>query len=497
MTTCTCSSDSHASLRCFLLLLSVLVFVPPDAVAKPKKQSLDDELRELLADHGVSPIDSPPQDAPQALLGRALFFDRILSGNRDTACATCHHPLLATGDSLALGVGTGTPTLGAVGPLREKGPGREFIPRNAPEIFNRGSAHWRSQFWDSRVEVVGGVLHTPAGASLPPGLSTVLEAQAMFPVTSRDEMRGAPADAAAGNELAGIADNDLQAIWDALMVRLLSIPEYQDLFALAYPGVAEQNLGFQHAAKAIAAWEAGALAFDDSPFDEYLRGSNNALSAAAKRGALLFYGQAGCASCHSGSLLSDQRHYNLAVPQLGPGKAPGAGLDLGRFGVTGNGNDMFRFRTPPLRNVAATGPWMHNGAYSSLKDAVEHHLDAVKALRKYKPKSQIEDRELRATVVDDPVRAQGAGLASGRSARSNYSGREADGPAVLSGVLDGARLGRPADRHHPRQRSQRLAGGRDPRRSLTPEGCEGPQRNSPAFRGIRPFGPKSHDFRDD
>ena len=138
------------------------------------------------------------------------------------------------GDALSLGVGTGTPTVGAIGLMREKGVGREFIPRNAPEIFNRGSVHWRSQFWDSRVEKDETGLLTPAGMKLPDGLDTVLEAQAMFPVTSRDEMRGSLADGENGNEIAAIRDNDLPALWDALMNRLLSNPEYREMFADAY-----------------------------------------------------------------------------------------------------------------------------------------------------------------------------------------------------------------------------------------------------------------------
>jgi cytochrome c peroxidase len=185
------------------------------------------------------------------------------------------------------------------------------------------------------------------------------------------------------------------------MVRLLSTAGYPELFAAAYPGTADSDLGFEHAATAIAAFEAAAYGYDDSPFDNYLRGDLAALSDDQKRGAIVFYGEAGCASCHAGPLMTDQQHYNLAVPQLGPGKDPLTGLDFGRFGVTGDGQDLFRFRTPPLRNVTATGPWMHNGAFSGLQDAVVHHLDAVKSLRKYKARKQLLQNELVATVVDD------------------------------------------------------------------------------------------------
>ncbi|MBD3672541.1 MAG: cytochrome-c peroxidase [Planctomycetaceae bacterium] len=371
------------------------------SIEAKEKPDLDSQLLALLLQHEVTPIDIPDHENNLVQLGQALFFDRILSGNRDIACATCHHPLLATGDGLAFPVGTGTPTIGALGFFREKGDGREFVPRNAPEVFNRGSVHWTSQFWDSRIEVSNGVLLTPAGADLPSGLSTVLAAQAMFPVTSRDEMRGSLTDVLSGNELAAIPDQNLPAMWEALMIRLLSTDGYPQLFSEAYPNIPEKDLGFEHAATAIAAFEAEAFGYDDSPFDNYLRGDNEALDDTQKRGAILFYGKANCASCHAGTLLTDQKHYNLGIPQLGPGKDPATGLDFGRFGITGDPNDLFRFRTPPLRNVTATGPWMHNGAYSDLRDAVKHHLDAVKYLHIYQPQKQLDQPELWETVVDD------------------------------------------------------------------------------------------------
>ncbi|MCB0238120.1 MAG: hypothetical protein KDH08_05655, partial [Anaerolineae bacterium] len=104
----------------------------------------------------------------------------------------------------------------------------------------------------------------------------------------------------------------------------------------------------------------------DSPWDRFLAGDDSALSTDAQHGALLFYGDAGCARCHSGNLLTDQEFHNAAVPQLGPGKGrQNPYIDLGRARETGNPDDRFAFRTPPLRNVALTGPWMHNGAFAT------------------------------------------------------------------------------------------------------------------------------------
>jgi cytochrome c peroxidase len=281
------------------------------------------------------------------------------------------------------------------------GEGREFVPRNSPDIFNRGSVHWTSMFWDSRVSTAGGVTTSPAGAALPGELVKPLQIQAMFPPTSRDEMRGSHEDVFNGNEVAAFADDDLTGIWEALFARIMDNDIYRAMFLDAFPEVDEADLGFQHAAIALAAFETEAFGMNDSPFDEFLRGNTQAMSRAAKRGAFLFYGKAGCVDCHSGTLLTDQLHHNLAVPQIGPGKNPLTGLDHGRMGITADPADEFAFRTPPLRNVAATGPWMHNGAFSSLEDVIEHHLDPKESLRDYRARLQLVQPDLIPTVIND------------------------------------------------------------------------------------------------
>ncbi|HUM68759.1 MAG TPA: cytochrome c peroxidase, partial [Chloroflexota bacterium] len=109
----------------------------------------------------------------------------------------------------------------------------------------------------------------------------------------------------------------------------LAIPAYQELFRQAYPDVPAVELGFQHAANALAAFQAQAFTFTNSPWDRYLAGDESALSKQAKQGALLFYGRAGCAACHSGPLFTDQQYHNIAAPQFGPGRDDFAPLDYG------------------------------------------------------------------------------------------------------------------------------------------------------------------------
>ncbi|HET9464955.1 MAG TPA: cytochrome c peroxidase [Gemmatimonadales bacterium] len=363
---------------------------------------VDTQVRDALAQANVTRLSRlPANDAALVRLGQALMFDKILSGNRDVSCATCHNPRSATTDNLSLSIGTGGSGSASA---RILGSARQFNPRNSQELFNRGYPEFARMFWDGRVSSTGGQLETPAGASLPPGLASSLAAQAMFPVTIRHEMRGQPGDLdrfGSPNELAELSDDDMPAIWAGIMARVLAIPEYVAMFEAAYPGVPVAELGFQHAANAIAAFTADAFTTVDSPLDRYLGGDASALGEAEKRGAILFFGNAKCGSCHLGPHLTDQLFHSIAVPQVGPGMTPNEPEDRGRERVTASAADRFQFRTPPLRNVELTGPWMHDGAYTTLEGAVRHYIDVELALRNYSTAQLRED--LRATYLSDPT----------------------------------------------------------------------------------------------
>jgi cytochrome c peroxidase len=326
-------------------------------------------------------------DAKKVELGKLLFFDKILSGNQNISCATCHHPLADTGDGLSLPAGEGARGLGVT---RDTGFGLdaipERVPRNAPPLFNIGAKEFKRMFHDGRVEVDPDHpkgFNTPAGDDLPDGLENVLAAQAMFPVTSSTEMAGQEGE----NDIAAAATaGDLVSIWTLLAQRLRSVSEYVEMFIAAYGDVSSaEDISYVHAADAIAAFEATAWRSDNSPFDRFLRGDQNAMSRNAKKGMRLFYGKADCAACHSGTFQTDQQFHAIAMPQIGPGKGDGfdGHEDFGRERVTGAPSDRFRFRTPSLRNVALTGSWGHAGPYNSLEGIVRHHLDTVGALYNY------------------------------------------------------------------------------------------------------------------
>ncbi len=383
-------------------LLTVFVCGCGQAAGPSAPLTPDEALAQIIQKQQLEPLaPAPAQNPAKVRLGRALYFDKILSGNRDTSCASCHHPRHMTGDDKPLSAGTGAVIDGH---KRHLGRGRLFTARNSPEVFNRGVSAWTTQFWDMRVRISDdGALLTPAGSRLPDGLDSVLAAQAMFPVTGRDEMRGERWDTGVDgqpNELGPIVDSLLNRIWDALMTRLLAIDAYRQMFAEAYPDVPQDELGFEDAANAIAAFEIEAFSPNETPWDRYLAGHTDALDAAQKRGAVLFYGKAGCAECHSGALFTDQKAHNLAVPQFGPGKSPDEPYDLGYGRVSNDPSYDFAFRTPTLRNVEFTAPYMHDGAYATLEAAVRHHLHPAQSLRDYDPSHL--DPKLREQMHNSP-----------------------------------------------------------------------------------------------
>ena len=363
----------------------------------PTEPTLDAQLRQDIGRWGVIPI-GPMPTQPEALvdLGQALMFDKILSGNRDVACATCHHPSTHEGDGLSLSIGTGGTGLG---PSRTLGPGRQFVRRNAPSLLNDGLGLFYL-FWDGRVARFLSSFN--GGPPVPGDVPNLLSAQAMLPVLDRREMRGETGDRdvfGAPNELAQIADSDSAAVWQALMRRLLAIPEYVAKFNRAFPNTPTSALRFQQAAEALAAFQVAALTKTNSPFDRYLTHDDAALTTQQKRGAQLFFGTALCSSCHNGPLLGGNGFANAGVPQLGPGSPATPPLDRGRADLPDQQFYQFAFRVAPLRNVELTAPYMHDGAFSTLDAVVRHYNDVPLTLTTYDA-SQL-DPALRSTYHGD------------------------------------------------------------------------------------------------
>ncbi|NOD63793.1 MULTISPECIES: cytochrome-c peroxidase [unclassified Ruegeria] len=324
-------------------------------------------------------------DLERVELGQLLFYDPILSGNKNISCATCHHPELGTSDGHSLGIGEGGVGLGTERKITEDNTPEQRIPRNSPGLWNLGALEFTTFFHDGRLEadpIQPNGIRTPLGTDMRPGFQSALAAQAMFPVLSPDEMAGHYSE----NEVSkavrlGLLTQEGGA-WDLIAARVAAIPEYSQRFEDIAPG---EEITFTAIANVIADFIAFEWRADNSLFDRAMRGEET-LPARAQLGMTLFYGEAGCSSCHSGWFQTDHSFHSIAMPQIGPGKAArfeNHVRDDGRLRVTGDTKDAFAFRTPSLRNVTLTAPYGHSGAYTKLEDVVRHHLDPVAALRNY------------------------------------------------------------------------------------------------------------------
>ena len=328
-------------------------------------------------------------DENEAKLGQLLFYDPILSGNKEVACATCHHPSLGTGDGLSLSLGDGGKGLGINRIVDYENPPEQRVPRNAQPLFNLGAKQFKTLFHDGRVEVDllrPSGLRTPLEEEMVEGFSSIISAQTMFPVLSADEMAGHYSENEISEAVRRGTLTGKGGAWDLISKRVQSIPEYSNFFINIYDHIkTAQDIKFTDISNAIAAFMEFEWRSDTSPFDDFLKGKQN-LNISQEKGMELFYGKANCSSCHAGALFTDHQFHATGQPQVGPGKAArfqSHSRDLGRFRVTGNIKDKYAFRTPSLRNVELTGPWGHAGAYSKLEAFINAHLNPQLALYNY------------------------------------------------------------------------------------------------------------------
>jgi len=371
---------------------------------------LDQKLRAVILqqgfDDGIPDAENLPSiHDPLTQLGKKLFYTKLLGGDFDIACGSCHHPKLGGGDNLSLPIGVEAETPDLLGPGRTHSEtGFEFdsgptVSRNSSTIFN--IAFWkRVLFWDGRIERTLGGIRTPETALGRPDSNAgpnLVVAQARFPVLARKEMRG-------HSSKLRLRKDEMRAHIASRLQESLSKSEtngnWLEKFRVGFnklEGTSSELITFDNIALAIAEFERSQI-FVDTPFASFVQGDTLAISEEAKRGALLFFtnpqrGGAGCGFCHSGEFFTDENFHVLAIPQIGRGKGDddlfsymsGAKKtdDFGRFRITGNPEDLYAFRTPTLLNVTATGPWGHSGAYTKLENIVRHHLNPNQALELY------------------------------------------------------------------------------------------------------------------
>jgi|AntDeeMetagen681_2_1112603.scaffolds.fasta_scaffold00001_179 cytochrome c peroxidase len=299
--------------------------------------------------------------------------------------------------------------LGLIPPDVDQASGVETIanvPRNAPTTFN--IALWDDfLFHDGRVESLtkepgmggtsGGIRtpDSPFEVEDPLAGPDLVAAQARFPVTSIEKMRGRNLVVGADNEsvrthlakrLGGVLGELQNPDSDGIPG-----PDWPQRFEAVFGAAREGEAltTYERIAFAIAAYESSQV-FVDTPWQAYVQGDKDALTDSQKKGALLFYrsvenGGAGCAGCHSGDFFTDEQFHNIAMIQVGPGKGDGEDGtdDFGRFRETNAEEDRYAFRTPTLLNVEVTGPFGHAGAYDDLESVIRHHLNPQEAIADY------------------------------------------------------------------------------------------------------------------
>jgi len=282
-----------------------------EAYAKPPaewpKATIDEGVKYVeigLPEAPVFPAENPYTEA-KAELGRQLFFDPRLSGSGQIACASCHEAELGWSD----------------GRTTSFGHGRAMLTRNSPTLNNIWAR--TSLFWDGRVKT--------------------LEDQVMMPIVAQDEMRSDP---------------------DEVVKRLAADPKYVRRFKAVFDDGADpakaddaKAVTMERVAKAVATFER-TIVSRTSAFDRFLKGKHDALSDSAVRGLHLFRTDARCANCHMGPTFSDEQFHNLGLTYYGRKLQ-----DLGRYEVTKDARDVGAFKTPSLRNLPRTGPYMHNGLF--------------------------------------------------------------------------------------------------------------------------------------
>lgn len=262
---------------------------------------------------GLPPIEWPednPYSAEKAELGWLLFFDPRVSSDGTVSCASCHAPEKAFTDGAPFSTGIG----------------KQIGGRSAPTVINR--AYSTLQFWDGRADS--------------------LEEQAKGPIANPIEMT---------------SDKSADAAHKACVARLRAVPGYVTRFQSAF---GTREFSIDHVAKAIATFERTALS-GDSPFDRYQNSDEHAMSEAQLRGMKTFFGKAACDACHLGFNFTDGSYVNIGIGMDKPNP------DLGRFVVSKKDEDKGAFKTPTLREIDHTAPYMHDGRFKTLEEVVEHY----------------------------------------------------------------------------------------------------------------------------
>ena len=359
------------AIKCFLAALVLLIGGEPRA----QGDSVVAILRNTALKNGLRPTKQlfNDTDSHLATVGKTFFESEDISLNGQISCRTCHLNEFRSADGLpnAVGIfGKGR------GPERAFSDGR-IVPRNTLPLWGRGALGFDVFFWDGKVDFSGERPLSQFGDERP-SKDALLTAVHLPPVEIREMI----------NDDADVSRHKLESpkqakkLYERIIKRLFQ-KEQQAINELAMRlGKRSEMVTFHDVARSIAAFIRVEFRLEDTKFHRFVFG-NSELTPDEFKGAILFYGKGKCVNCHTGPYFSDLRFHAVPFPQLGFGKN-GFGVDYGRFNVTFDPSDLYKFRTPPLFNVAKTAPYGHAGSLATVRDAIIAHFDP---LRNLKPES--------------------------------------------------------------------------------------------------------------
>lgn len=315
--------------QAYILLSGLLLFL--SACEKPAPETEATPQAELFVPavpaNLPGPVASParnPLTKQGILLGRKLFYDPVLSGSNKISCATCHNPQKAFSDGVA---------------LTTKGASGNKLLRHTPAIIN--IAWMNRTFWD--------------------GGAKDLESLNFGPIKHPDEM-----------------NQDL----NELVAELKQHPEYPKLFKEAFPQ--EQEIASALVSRALAQFQR-TLISADSKYDKYIRKEAGGTLTALEMEGLHLYRQH-CSSCHATDLFTDNSYHNNGLDNSY--STDHEEIAFGRGRITQKQEDIGKFKTPTLRNVALTAPYMHDGRFATLEEVLNHYSSGIKPSATLAPQLQ-------------------------------------------------------------------------------------------------------------
>lgn len=332
--------------------------------------TIEDIIREAARKNGFVPAAQTYPDINDKLIapGKTLFESKALSLNGNIACQSCHLDAFGSADGIPNAVAVGGEGKGAERVMGRGG----IIPRNTLPFWGRGGKGFDVFFWDGKIDFSNGEVSQfgDAAPSDDPLVTAVhLPVAEIREMLAEDKMvRANKTESVEG------AEHIYAAVMDHLREKE---PEAIEALAKAY-AIKSEDVDFEDVAESLASFIRDRFRLRETKFHRFVF-EDEALSDEELRGAQLFYGKGKCASCHAGPYLSDLRFHAVPLPQIGFGKN-GFGVDYGRFNVTQNPDDLYKFRTPPLMNVAKTAPYGHSGSVATMREAIIFHFDPLRGI---------------------------------------------------------------------------------------------------------------------